>query len=795
MANKPTVPRSDTHKLNAVERFYDNFQSNREAKLVRTKNLSNDESAKDKAKLMVKRRVRARSANKERSKNFHQKRKQLQMGKQGRFKLLRKKKNQDFPLTDKNTKEPVDMKVNQNKFFSQRKKQSKKLVMRKRTNMKLHKIADNISVAESRNKPRKVIKPRGVNLTNINSNHTLLNPTDTIIKKQSTKNEISKVKYPLTNKNTKHLHHVRLPRPVRIQPLGKPFTVQELLEQMKNNHTHKPSTHKFKPENNLSHSKESHKERSQISNKPRALTFMRSRKNTKWNSTPSNFEALTLSIKDNHREETPRAQLNPLSKKLLRHKVRKEGIKISNIHSMIRNKIGNQNGSTKKHLLKEGIKRAEQINEMDNRYIEPRKTPSLDSQTKDVIEKAEINTTEKEKDGFNDHVMAKETSEEAKMTSPDYGNIDIKRNKEIIKEEKDTENLIKLMKHKDVEEKNIESVKQNPTKSVGSHVKSRKKETDEKRVKASKILIYNEHVSNFSQPEEKTLKNELSVRTDQEPVTIPSSIQMLQIHIEATGSPLDVLESLKPNSSLIGIQKSANVQLSNNEREESDEVENNQLPRETVAIVPSRPSNSPIEVVDIGDNINNCSNQNHKFNKNEHIENILLDDKITDENRNNKIHDLLETEDITMSPPTAKTVVEKSIESYVNVSKTPTDSKTILNKYRNSNNKLVNETNLSQEYDKIGHDLELINEDEKIIKAKRPMNKEKEESELRESNEVISKQIPRQPKSLSVNVPFSITYPLSRSILYPNQIIPRVATSCFRFDCFAHPDHECCTSV
>ena len=258
MANKPTMPRSDTHKLNAVERFYDNFQSNREAKLVRTKNLSNDESAKDKAKLMVKRRVRARSANKELSKNFHQKRKQLQIGRQGRFKLLRKKKNQDFPLLDKNTKEPANMKVDQNKVISQRKKQSKKLIMRKRTNMKLQKNSDNISVAESRNKPRKAITPKGGNLTRFNSHHTLLNPTDIIDQKQSTKREISEVK-----QNTKHLHHVSLPRPVRIQPLGKPFTVQELLEQMKNNYTHKPSTHKFKPENNLSHSKESHKERSQ----------------------------------------------------------------------------------------------------------------------------------------------------------------------------------------------------------------------------------------------------------------------------------------------------------------------------------------------------------------------------------------------------------------------------------------------------------------------------------------------------------------------------------------------------
>ena len=31
-----------------------------------------------------------------------------------------------------------------------------------------------------------------------------------------------------------------------------------------------------------------------------------------------------------------------------------------------------------------------------------------------------------------------------------------------------------------------------------------------------------------------------------------------------------------------------------------------------------------------------------------------------------------------------------------------------------------------------------------------------------------------------------------KTILVPNQIAPRVAAECFRFDCLSQPNHKCC---
>ena len=74
------------------------------------------------------------------------------------------------------------------------------------------------------------------------------------------------------------------------------------------------------------------------------------------------------------------------------------------------------------------------------------------------------------------------------------------------------------------------------------------------------------------------------------------------------------------------------------------------------------------------------------------------------------------------------------------------------------------------------------------------------ESHKSNSNWQQSKLVPNvQPRSVQslVNIflPLPPPYSLPGDILGLNQIIPRVAGACFRFDCRSAPGHRCCGSV
>jgi len=45
------------------------------------------------------------------------------------------------------------------------------------------------------------------------------------------------------------------------------------------------------------------------------------------------------------------------------------------------------------------------------------------------------------------------------------------------------------------------------------------------------------------------------------------------------------------------------------------------------------------------------------------------------------------------------------------------------------------------------------------------------------------------PPNLHISIPDNN---IDQEALDPNQILPRVAVECFRFDCLSQPQHECC---
>ena len=66
----------------------------------------------------------------------------------------------------------------------------------------------------------------------------------------------------------------------------------------------------------------------------------------------------------------------------------------------------------------------------------------------------------------------------------------------------------------------------------------------------------------------------------------------------------------------------------------------------------------------------------------------------------------------------------------------------------------------------------------------------------REQSKLLLNVQPRSFQALvNIFLPLPPSYSLPRVILGLNQIIPRVAGACFRFDCQSAPDHQCCGAV